>query len=605
LVAIGATTGVLFARMALSDHLDEQARLLPFVLGVMAAAWMGGLRPGLVATALGVFLGLQFIVPPHNSWKVERLADGLNAVIFVFVGIAISLLFEALHAARRGEGERQFRTLADYVAQLVWIARPDGYRYWFNQRWYEYTGTTLADGQGSGWQTVCDPADVPHLQASWQVALEARSVWEETYRLRRQDGSMRWFLARAVPMKDDAGEITQWFGTSTDIHDRIEIEQALHDADLRKDHYLATLAHELRNPLAPISNALQLWPNVADDPVEMEELRVIMLRQVKHLIRLVDDLLDVARISQGKIVLQPHTIDLRQVVEESLEAIRPLAASAGHRLTVQLADEPIFVSGDSARLLQVFLNILSNAVKYTPRGGELQVSLAGDQDQAVVRIRDNGAGIPAEMLATIFEPFYQVARTIDSAQGGLGIGLTLAAQLVKLHGGEIVAASDGPGCGSEFVVKLPALAAASSEADEAVAAREGRLPRLRIVVVDDSRDCADTLAKLLRTYEQEVTALHDGPSAIDWILRQRPDVVLLDIAMPGMDGYEVARRLREHVELDATVLIALTGYGQPDDRRHALTGGFNHHLTKPVKWSSLEVLLRQTSERLVATTAMQ
>jgi PAS domain S-box-containing protein len=209
LVAVVATIGVLLTRLALNDELAEQARLLPFVIAVMAAAWVGGLRPGLLATFLGAFLGILYIVPPSGSLEIPTLADGLNAAIFVFIGITISILIEALHTARRNEGERQFHTLADSVAQLVWIARQDGSRFWFNRRWYDYTGTTLKQVEGSGWQSLCDPAELPRVRASWNAALASNTPWEETYALRRKDGQMRWFLARAIPVKNPDGEITR------------------------------------------------------------------------------------------------------------------------------------------------------------------------------------------------------------------------------------------------------------------------------------------------------------------------------------------------------------------------------------------------------------
>jgi PAS domain S-box-containing protein len=600
LVAVVATIGVLLTRLALSNELAEQARMLPFVIAVMAAAWVGGLRPGLLATFLGAFLGILYIVPPVGSLEIPTLADGLNAAIFVFIGIAVSILTEALHTARRNEGERQFHTLADSVAQLVWIARQDGSRFWFNQRWYEYTGTTLEQVEGSGWQSLCDPAELPRVQASWNAALASNTPWEETYALRRKDGQMRWFLARAIPVNNPDGEITRWFGTSTDIHDRIETEKALQEADQRKDRYLATLAHELRNPLSPISSALQLWPRVANDPLEMEHLRGVIARQMKQLVRLVDDLLDVARISQGKITLRTRVVDVLGLVRESIDAIQPQIAAAGHQLTVSLPAEPIYVNGDSARITQVFSNILNNAMKYTVRKGVIGVALSRQEGQAIVSIRDNGPGIPSHMLTRIFEAFCQVDRTIDSAQGGLGIGLTLSKELVALHGGEIAAFSAGPGQGSEFVVKLPEVAAPTGVGvppSGSSSRPNDQLPRRRILVVDDMEDCADTLAQLLRTHGQDAVSVHDGAAAVEWILENHPDAVLLDVAMPGLDGYEVARRLREHPELDVTVLIALTGYGQPDDRRRALQGGFDFHLTKPVQWEALESILLRLRER--------
>jgi PAS domain S-box-containing protein len=443
IVAVITTLLVLLARLGLERVLADQARLLPFMLAVMAAAWWGGLRPGLLATFLAAFLGVLFVVPPSDSLSIETAADGLNAALFVIVGVTISILFEELHAARRNEADKQFRTLADTVAQLVWMAHPNGHRFWFNQRWYDYTGTTLDEVKGDGWQAFCDPADLPQVLSTWNAALAVGVPWESTYRLRAKNGTPRWFLARSVPIRNEMGEIVRWYGTSTDIQDRIEIEQALREADARKDQYLATLAHELRNPLSPISNALSLWPHVADDKIELERLRAVIGRQLKQLVRLIDDLLDVARFSRGKIVLRKQTVGLADVIHAAVESVKPMIDAGGHQLTLAIPRQPIYINADSARLMQVFANILNNAAKYSVRNGAIAIAVEKSGVEALVRIRDNGPGIPTSMLDKIFEPFVQVNRTVDSSQGGLGIGLTLAQQLVKLHGGKIEAHSDG------------------------------------------------------------------------------------------------------------------------------------------------------------------
>ena len=603
LVAVVACTIMLLARVALNEALAEQARLLPFIVAVMAAAWWGGLRPGILATALGAFFGILFILPPSTSLAIETLADALNAAIFIFIGVTISILCEALHRSQQRETERQFRTLADSIAQLVWMARPDGNRFWFNQRWYDYTGKTLEELTGTGWQSVCDPSELPRALESWRAALASGEPWEETYPLRCKDGQLRWHLARAVAVRDEHGHVSCWFGTSTDIQDRIETEQALKDADARKDQFLATLAHELRNPLSPISNALQLWPRVANDPAEMDHLRAVISRQVKQLIRLIDDLMDFSRIARGKSKLRRQAVDVAALIRDAVEAVQPLISTMSHRFSVEVPDQPVFVYGDAARLTQVFSNILNNAAKYTPRNGAVRVLVERDGDRAVIRVRDNGLGIPPQLLGVIFEAFRQVDSTLDRSQGGLGIGLTLARQFVELHGGTIEAHSAGVGQGSEFVVRLPALARAPDPVPTgvpAVAAKGGRAPRPqrqlaevrhRVLVVDDLTESAETLASILIWMGHDAVALNEGPAAIDWILANHPDLVFLDIAMPGLDGYEVARRLRQHPELRATVLVALTGYGQQEDRRRALEAGFDFHLIKPMDIAALEDLL--------------
>lgn len=605
LIAVLGCFSVLFMRMASEDYLGQQARLMPFVLAVMASAWWGGLGPGILATFLGFLLGIYYIVPPADSFEIVTIEDGVNAILFVLIGLAISYLCAQLHQARRKEVEQTFRSLADSIPQLVWMAEPDGRRTWFNQRWYDFSGATYAEVQGSGWQNFCDPRELPRVLKSWQAALANGKTWEETYQLRRKDGQFRWHLARAVPVRDTSGMITRWFGTSTDIHDRIEIEQSLKDADARKDQFLATLAHELRNPLSPISNAIQLWPRVAHDPAEMEHLRTVMSRQVKQMIRLIDDLMDLSRITRGKISLHCETVDLCSLIAQASEVVQPLIEIAQHKLKIETPEEPIFVHGDLTRLTQVFANILNNAAKYTSPRGIIKVHAETQGNQAIIKFCDNGAGIPANQLTSIFEAFRQVDRTLDSSQGGLGIGLTLAKQLVEMHRGTIVAHSDGPDCGSEFVITLPVVAKPRCHSSITDSASVPCLcVRYNILVVDDLRESADTLAKLLCAIGQNATPLYDGASAIDWILTHHQDVVLLDIAMPGLDGYAIARRLREHTELRDTMLIALTGFGQPRDRKLALAAGFNEHLIKPVSLEKLEQVLGKLTQNKNSKTAV-
>ncbi|MDB5337889.1 MAG: hybrid sensor histidine kinase/response regulator [Planctomycetaceae bacterium] len=594
-IAVVASLLVLVCRLALSDVLERQAELLPFVLAVTAAAWWGGLLPGLCATVLSVLLGIYFIIPPPNQLQIQALADGLNAGIFVIVGTTISLLCEALHASRRRETESQFRTLADSIPQLVWMARPDGERFWFNKRWYDYTGTTFERVKGFGWQALRDPEELPEICESWNRAVKAGNEWEQTIRLRRKDGEMRWNIVRAVPVKNARGEVECWFGTNTDIQDRIEIEHALKNADSCKDQFLATLAHELRNPLASISNAVQLWPAVRNDPDEVRHIWHIMERQVRQMSRLIDDLLDVSRITRGQITLLPQPVDAAFLINAAVETVQPLMTDLRQRLTVTLPDEPLFINGDVARLTQVFSNILNNSAKYTGQNGEISIHVSRDDDKVVFKFRDNGPGIPAHMLEKIFEMFCQVDDTLGRSCGGLGIGLTLVKRFVDLHGGTVVAHSEGVGKGSEFVVTLPMLHAPyqdrRSDHSEQTSEHSRPVPAHRVLIVDDDLETAEMLAKLLRSRRWDATALGDGFTALEWIRARRPDVVFLDIGMPGISGYEVARKLREDEDLEETFLVALTGYGQPDDLRLAREAGFNLHLTKPVRLSSLDDLL--------------
>jgi PAS domain S-box-containing protein len=378
--------------------------------------------------------------------------------------------------------------------------------------------------------------------------------------------------------------------------ERARAEGALREADRRKDEFLATLAHELRNPLAPIRNALHLLRLTGGSGPAADRIHEMMERQVGHMVRLVDDLLEVSRITRGKIELRKERVELAAVVRNAVETSRPLVEAARHDLSVSVSGEPVIVEADPVRLAQVVSNLLNNAAKYTDEGGRIAVCARREGGDAVVAIRDSGAGIPEDMLPRIFEMFTQVDRTLGRAAGGLGIGLALTRSVVEMHGGRVEARSDGPGRGSEFVVRLPLAAAEDPAADGG--ARDGVTPAAlaprRILAVDDNRDAADSMGMLLRFLGADVQVVYDGPAALGAIGSCRPEVILLDIDMPGMDGYEVARRLRQDPRLGDAILIALSGWGQEDDRRRAREAGFDHHLVKPVDPGRLMQILRST-----------
>jgi len=612
LVAVAATLVVLLLRLALSHLLGSQAPLLPFLLAVMAAAWWGGLRSGLLATLLGALAGAFFFMEPVFSLWLSTAEEVLDVGMFLVVGTTISWLFEALYEAQLRETERQFHTLADLIPQLVWMAGTDGHQFWFNQRWYEYTGMRPNQIRSCGWQAFVDPAELARVSVSWNAAVAAGRPWEATFALRARDGQLRTHLARAVPVRDASGTTVCWFGTNTDIADRIEIERQLKEADSRKDQFLATLAHELRNPLAPISNALQLWPFVEQDTAEMDHLRTVMHRQLGQLIRLIDDLMDVSRISRGKIQLRRQQVDLRQLISETVEILRPALESAHHQLNLTLPAGPLWVLGDPTRLSQVLTNVLNNAVKYTGEQGVIDLTASQSADCVTIAIRDNGPGIPPELLGEIFEMFRQVDKTLQRSHGGLGIGLTLVKQLVELHGGTIEAHSEGSGKGSEFIIRLPDLAGAGDTAVDPPDLREGlscadalaraswndRAPASRrILIVDDLAESAETLARLLVSMGHQATAITDPALVEAWVETHHPDVVVLDIAMPGTDGYTLARRLRARQDMNDLILIALTGFGQELDRHRSFAAGFNFHLTKPAETATLAELLRHVPIR--------
>ena len=371
--------------------------------------------------------------------------------------------------------------------------------------------------------------------------------------------------------------------------EREQAAEALRQADQRKDEFLATLAHELRNPLAPIRNAVEILRLSSGDNPATGEVCAVMERQVGNLIRLVDDLLEVSRITRGKIELRMEPVELAAVIRSAVETSRPLIAAAGHQLALSIPAEPLIVRGDPLRLSQVFANLLNNAAKYMDGGGQIWLNVRRDQASVSVLVRDTGVGIPAEHLPTIFDLFTQVQRSTRMAQGGLGIGLSLVRSLTELHGGSVTAHSAGAGCGSEFIVRLPLTEAP-------IPARATRppahvLPSRRILVVDDNRDAAASMGRLLHLLGAEVQVACSGPEALELLARFRPAVILLDLGMPGMDGYEVARRIRAQQELKDILLIALTGWGQESDRRRTREAGFDHHLTKPANLDTLQALL--------------
>jgi signal transduction histidine kinase len=363
----------------------------------------------------------------------------------------------------------------------------------------------------------------------------------------------------------------------------------IRENDLRKDEFLAMLAHELRNPLAPIRTGLDLLDAGGSEAAIIEPMR----RQVEHLVRLVDDLLDVSRITRGTIDLQREVIDLRRIVNGAVETSRPLLEAHEHSLTISLPNEPLIVDGDPVRLTQILTNLLNNAARYTPDGGHISLSASREGSDVVLRVHDTGAGITGEMLSKIFDLFVQADRSLDRAKGGLGIGLTLVRRLVEMHGGSVQAFSEGAGCGSEFQVRLPLCdeSVESSPVGEDSSAAGLEPVQCRILVVDDNVDAASTLGMLLRLDGHEVRLAHDGVAALAVAEQFAPEVVLLDIGLPKLDGYEVARRLREQPGGEDALLIAISGYGQEEDRRRAQQAGFDHHLTKPVDFAVLRSVL--------------
>jgi PAS domain S-box-containing protein len=528
--------------------------------------------------------------------SAARLLDEQDRIVVFVTDLSQSKRAEA--ALR--ESEARFRVLSECMPQKVWTAQADGQFDYLNHMLLEYAGRTPDQLSGWGWTNLIHPDDVPAYLRSWNQSLATGEMFEIEHRFRKHTGDFRWHLARAVPMYNPDSQIAMWVGTHTDIHDHKQAEEALREEHRRKDQFLALLAHELRNPLAPLSNAIAVFPSVQHDVVSSGELLGIMHRQVRQMTRLIDDLLDLARITTGRMRLRRERTVVKAVISAAVEAVQPIILEREHHLTVSIPTEELWLDADSARLAQILTNLLHNAAKYTDPQGQINLTVERADHDALFRIQDNGPGISKEMLNKIFDLFTQVELTLDRAHGGLGIGLTLVRTLVELHGGTVTASSDGLGHGSEFIVRLPILDPQRPEASTANSSDvnppvEAPLAALRVLVVDDVKASAKTLAMMLKSLGQQAEVAFDGPSALGRVKEQCFDLVFLDIAMPGMDGLEVARQLRRSPEGNSLTLVALTGFGQDEDRAHSLKAGFNDHLTKPTSLDLLKGILKRVA----------
>jgi PAS domain S-box-containing protein len=514
--------------------------------------------------------------------------------------------------ARLRESEARFRTIADAMPQMVWSTRADGHADYFNRQWCEFTGEPAHASEGLGWLDVLHPDDRAPSRERWLRSAESGALYEAEYRMRHHSGEYRWVLGRGLPVRDDAGAITRWMGTCTDIHEhklsRAALEQndaALRLADRRKDEFLAMLAHELRNPLAPIRTAADIiaMPRTTLDGAR--QAGAVIARQVGHMTELVDDLLDVSRVTRGQVALERRVFDLRDAVRGAVEQVRPLAEARSLSLAVRVGATPLWVDGDRTRLTQVVGNLLNNAAKYTPPGGSIAVDVRVSGAQACVAVRDDGLGIEPDLLPHVFELFTQGARTLDRAQGGLGIGLALVHGLVALHGGSVHASSDGAGLGSRFVVELPLVDAGESAPHDEAQARRDAAPGdpLRVVVVDDNRDAASTLALLLQGVGHRVDTFDSAEALLD-AAPADVDAYVLDIGLPVMNGLELARVLRASCA-KPTLLVAVSGYGRDGDLDASREAGFDVHLVKPVEAARLLAALADAEARRAVAKARE
>jgi PAS domain S-box-containing protein len=540
----------------------------------------------------------------------DRLQMAITRTLFTFTfasGLALALLFGVhLLSERSREELRQhaawlsttLRSIGDAV-----IATDGGGRVIFMNGVAEtLTGWARAEAAGRPLQEVFriinedsrSAVENPVTKALREGA--AVGLAEHTVLIAR-DGTEYAIDHTAAPIREDGRDVNGVVLIFHDIGDRRKLERQLHDrttrlveADRRKDEFLAMLAHELRNPLASISNAVQLLrkPEAAE---HAEWSKEVIERQAKHLGRLIDDLLDVSRITRGKIELRRERIDAAPVITSAVEAVRPLIEERKHELAVSFAPGTLWCEADPTRLEQALINLLTNAAKYTEAGGHIRLTARHDGSRLVFQVTDDGIGIPPEKLSEMFELFAQGDRAIARSEGGLGIGLTVVKRIAELHGGTATAASAGPGRGSEFTVTLPAITPPAPEKAGTTADRPARGRYSRVLVIDDNVDTAHGLARLLRLLGHDIRTAHDGPAAITEALAFRPEFILLDIGLPGMDGYQVARRLRHREECQDTVIIGISGYGQEEDRVRSQEAGFNYHLVKPVDYDALITLI--------------
>jgi PAS domain S-box-containing protein len=589
---LGYTEAELLTRSGRADtHPDDLPETIEKVSALTAGAIPSFTMEKRYFRKDGSVLWVNLTISPHRD------AGGrIDGMVLVMENIAERRLLD--------EAARRLAAIVESSDDAIIGKDLNGTITAWNRGAQEIFGYTAAEITGQSIMRLIPPErQAEEAEILARVRKGEKVVHFETVR-RAKNGALLDVSLTVSPVLGADGRIIGASKIARDITERKRTDAALKDADRRKDEFLATLAHELRNPLAPIRNALQvMW--FAGDRKVMEEAHSMVERQLAQMVRLVDDLLDVNRISRGTLQLRREPVELAGIVQNAVETARPLIEAGRHQLTVDLPLEPVRLSADSLRLTQVLLNLLNNASKYTPRGGHIWLTArivdanahANERSQAggevVITLRDDGIGIPTDMLERVFTMFAQIDNALDRAQGGLGVGLSLVKQLVELHGGSVTARSAGPGQGSEFELRLPLLgndAPAAAGPAAAPAATSPAAPR-RILVIDDNQDSADSSALVLELMGHETTAAYSGEQGLEVAARFHPEVMLLDIGLPGISGYEVAKRVRDADWGREVILIAVTGWGQEDDRRKSAEAGFNHHLVKPIDTVELVALL--------------
>jgi len=568
----------------------------PRALPHLAARWKEAIKAGQPLQMTVPLRGADGVYRPFFT-SVAPLRDATDNIVQWFgTNTDMSLIEEAETAVRKSEERLQESLVAARMA--VWDWQIESGTLSFSANLQTVFGRSWSR-MSEAWAQI-HPDDLPLLRDAIARAIAQRGQYHCFVRVPRAgDAAPLWVEMLGRIETDQVGRPQSVQAIAMDVSERKRTEEALRMADRRKDEFLAMLAHELRNPLAPISTGVQLLELSYVEEPRVRQISEIISRQVKHMTHLVDDLLDVSRVTRGLVALDRKQIDLKTAVSGAVDQVRSLIDAKEHELSVRLPDAPVMVQGDLTRLTQVVANLLNNAAKYTPQGGRIQLLMTACQDHAEMRVRDNGIGIAPDLLPEVFELFTQGKRALDRSQGGLGLGLALVKKLVELHEGSVTVHSAGPGQGSEFVVRLPCCASVMTEnTAPAEKASELSVPTqpgepehaLRLMVVDDNADAADTLALLLRAEGHRVAVQYSAQAALEAARREPPQIFLLDIGLPDLNGYELARRLRSLPETAHATLIAVTGYGQEQDQKQSQAAGFAHHLVKPVDSRQLAAL---------------
>lgn len=551
-----------------------------------------------------------------EHYETERLrSDGQRFMVSLTISpikddsgnvVGASKIVRDITKQKRAETDRQmFVTLVETSTDFIGICDLDGVPFFVNRAGLEMVGLkSIEEARRTPVREFFFPEDQPKILNEFFPSVLEEGHGEIEVRFRHfKTGEARWMAYKVLALTNDANQPVAIATVSQDVTERKRLADDLRrlaadlsDADRRKNEFLATLAHELRNPLAPMSNMLEVVKRADGDAHIIKAAHQTLERQLGQMIRLVDDLLDLNRVTHDRLELRRSEVELSSVIQQAVEVARPLVDSAGHHLTIDLPNEPIYLNADSARLAQVFGNLLNNSCKYTRPRGTISLRAKRVGDEVVVTVKDNGAGIPHDKLHSIFDMFMQVEGTSERSQGGLGIGLTLVKRLTEMHGGSIEARSAGEGQGSEFIVRMPVLNRSAIQGGPGPDMESDLQPQRRILIVDDNHDSAESLAMLMEITGNKTYLAHDGVEAVEAVEKYRPEVVLLDIGLPQLDGYEVCRRVREQAWGKNILVIALTGWGQEDDRRKSEDAGFNGHLVKPVDYDKLLDLLESLGE---------